>query len=584
MAIKTVSSDAGDSPDYSTVSAAISGATDGDEIEIFDGVSNGVYAEGLAFSGVNKALTFRPHEESEYDITLRAGGSTFPFLTGDNNIDKTLTFTDITFDGSNTTRDRVIYSLGRRDLVFTDCTVISGTSTKSCLLAANGTNTEDRIITLTNCIMTENGNAGENVIRMDDGSIVINGGTYTHLNIANVMIWLLDNLVDVEITDVAFVGNRKGIGVQPNATLASFVFNRNTFNGLNTVAVDLDNIVTLIDISDNVITNDGTNDATNIGIDLQDLDGQNNTFLKMTNNTITGVTTGIFAKVVGIDYLEVNNNTIICSGDQSQGGLMLGVNANYYDSYTDADATILGSIYNNVVIMNSMDTHCCLLGQGYNRLVVENNYFEGGDFCLVLKGRYNTYIGNVVYGNYGVYFVGGQYSVFEHNTVYATDINHPDFNSAFRIAQNTDTSPQRPIGNIVRKNIFHAGDSPYAFRLDQAAGNTEHYNTIMDYNCFYGGSSGLINMDGATKTLAEAQVLWNDPTAWNSTLYFLNNAANSINVDPLFVNPVDGNFRLKSTSACLNTGQPTVNEGVTSFGTWQARQYPNLNNYLNRGR
>jgi hypothetical protein len=61
---------------------------------------------------------------------------------------------------------------------------------------------------------------------------------------------------------------------------------------------------------------------------------------------------------------------------------------------------------------------------------------------------------------------------------------------------------------------------------------------------------------------------------WNC---FYNNGSNwtlrngDIVADPQFMNAAGGDFRLKPTSPCLNTGKPTLGGGYTSIGTWQRK-------------
>jgi hypothetical protein len=61
---------------------------------------------------------------------------------------------------------------------------------------------------------------------------------------------------------------------------------------------------------------------------------------------------------------------------------------------------------------------------------------------------------------------------------------------------------------------------------------------------------------------------------WNC---FYNNGSNwtlrngDIVADPQFMNAAGGDFRLKPTSPCLNTGKPTLGGGYTSMGVWQRK-------------
>jgi hypothetical protein len=51
----------------------------------------------------------------------------------------------------------------------------------------------------------------------------------------------------------------------------------------------------------------------------------------------------------------------------------------------------------------------------------------------------------------------------------------------------------------------------------------------------------------------------------------------SLFLDPLLYSPSTGNFKLKSTSPCLNTGEPTPDDGFTSIGAWQRKSMLGVN-------
>jgi hypothetical protein len=61
---------------------------------------------------------------------------------------------------------------------------------------------------------------------------------------------------------------------------------------------------------------------------------------------------------------------------------------------------------------------------------------------------------------------------------------------------------------------------------------------------------------------------------WNC---FYNNGSNwtlrngDVVADPQFMDAAGGDFRLKPTSPCLNTGKPTLNSGYTDIGAWQRK-------------
>lgn len=104
-----------------------------------------------------------------------------------------------------------------------------------------------------------------------------------------------------------------------------------------------------------------------------------------------------------------------------------------------------------------------------------------------------------------------------------------------------------PCSVTIFSSIFVVAVGVTAIQIN-AAGGTVLYN---DYNCF-------IEIDGTPAT-----AFANDYAGGEVTLI----GKHSIEVDPLFMDPANGNFGLKSESPCLMTGKPIL-DGYMSIGAW----------------
>lgn len=111
---------------------------------------------------------------------------------------------------------------------------------------------------------------------------------------------------------------------------------------------------------------------------------------------------------------------------------------------------------------------------------------------------------------------------------------------------------------IIRSNIFLNGDQSANFdsAVLHCAGTYLPYNKnpLCGYNIFYDNDRNF--RDNGTTQLCSAQ-----PT-------------DLVDVDPKCADVANGDFSLLPTSPCLNTGITTVNNGFTSIGAWQRKQYP----------
>lgn len=134
---------------------------------------------------------------------------------------------------------------------------------------------------------------------------------------------------------------------------------------------------------------------------------------------------------------------------------------------------------------------------------------------------------------------------------------------------------------VIRNNIFNIVGS--VTTVIEAV-----YSSVITNNVIYEGSGGAI----ATGLLLsyKAHLVYNNIIigcttsitdnngihfgGWNC---FYNNGSDwtlrdgDIVADPQFMNAPNGDFRLKPTSPCLNTGKPTIGDGYTNIGAWQRK-------------
>jgi hypothetical protein len=135
--------------------------------------------------------------------------------------------------------------------------------------------------------------------------------------------------------------------------------------------------------------------------------------------------------------------------------------------------------------------------------------------------------------------------------------------------------------NVIERNIFNITGTVGAVIQIGRAG-------LLANNVIYEGSGGNITDGIKIETNGQSTAIYNNIIVgctksindlatvnfggWNC---FYNNGSNwvlrdgDIAADPQFMDAVNGNFKLKPTSPCLNAGKPTMLSGYTSIGVWQ---------------
>jgi hypothetical protein len=127
--------------------------------------------------------------------------------------------------------------------------------------------------------------------------------------------------------------------------------------------------------------------------------------------------------------------------------------------------------------------------------------------------------------------------------------------SVISLANNTSNLAGFIANNVIYKNA--GGTIANGINIPYTITNAMIFNNII------AGCTTSIN-DLATVSFGGWNCFYNNGSNWT-----LRNG--DIVADPQFMNAPNGDFRLKPTSPCLNTGKPTLGGGYTSIGAWQRK-------------
>jgi hypothetical protein len=295
--------------------------------------------------------------------------------------------------------------------------------------------------------------------------------------------------------------------------------------------------------------------------------------------------------------VDVNNNVTIKGyystiGDQDYGGTyykdpdhgwaVINANNGAFNVFNAGDKNRLRWCNLKTINVNSnyysLDLTPTAYKYGY---VVQNCWFTGGYKAITSIYLYALIIQDCKFtGSYTNYVV-----CFDTNTCRGTVVEGCQFAHSNAIA----SIYYYAYGlHIVYNNIFNiSGAVTNVINLSYSTDGLMGF--IVD-NVIYENAGGAItNGINIPNTNANAMIFnniivgcttsINDAAGinfggWNC---FYNNGSNwtlrngDIVADPQFMNAPNGDFRLKPTSPCLNTGKPTLNSGYTDIGTWQRK-------------
>ena len=346
-----------------------------------------------------------------------------------------------------------------------------------------------------------------------------------------------------------------------------------TFYTAKSEIFELYNVITTLHISGNTITGaTGANDCFFVkGSNLTSI-----TTANIFNNTGTNLENGIDIDLKCRMFIYNNDLTI-----NQDSGVENGINIGSNDTTDESEA--VSTLLDDIIIMNNKirftgadNAHGIFIGGDCCGAIVANNYVNGGNYGIVIKGKACHVWGNVVVGANTLYLAGAQGCIVNGNTCYCNS------GSAFLVGDNNGFGTARnPESNVVINNIFYAtSGADYAMSWGAIATSL---SCFFDYNCYYGGGTALLkhnNKEYTTLALLLADGNWLAATGTNMDTH-------SINRNPGFINPASYDFRLANISPCLNTGiRPLCGNttlGHTTMGSFNPRgtgpTYTNRNRY-----
>jgi hypothetical protein len=299
-----------------------------------------------------------------------------------------------------------------------------------------------------------------------------------------------------------------------------------------------------------------------------------------------------------VDNVNLNSVTIkgyyLSSGDQDFGGayykdpnhgwVIIDANNGNYNVFGNV-ANVSGLAWKNIKTINVNTAYSPFYifpGSAQRGHIFQNLFLTGGKWGLFLDRLRNFVIMNCEFtGSFGT--VSGEAVIRTASNVTGNMIMR---DCLFAI---TNTHRVVSIGATVQgfdisNNIFNISgtvvDCIYTANEGVIANNVIYENSGgaitngIKYSAINRGSAVFNSIIvGCTKSIDDPATYINFG-GWNC---FYNNGSDwtlrvgDIVADPQFMNAANGDFRLKPTSPCLNTGKQTLNSGYTDIGTWQRK-------------
>lgn len=224
--------------------------------------------------------------------------------------------------------------------------------------------------------------------------------------------------------------------------------------------------------------------------------------------------------------------------------------------------------------------------------IIENNTAQMNDFgshstmFFIANGsgtiRYNVITGyvsshNVSANNIIIGINLGSGSIYGNEI---RDVPIADILSGYFAAIGCTDSKISEIRNNVIFNVTHEETETLAGAIYLGGGTVcdAMYNNII-MSCTYGFNSGS---NVGYSAFTEYNCIYDTDNDYTGT--GIVNNGNNITSDPKFKDATSGDFRLRNSSPCLNTGKPTLNSGFSDMGAWQRQSGITRNNWNSRSR
>jgi hypothetical protein len=259
------------------------------------------------------------------------------------------------------------------------------------------------------------------------------------------------------------------------------------------------------------------------------------------------------------EYIYINGGNYYNNGkagvDGSDCSSVEIIGATFYDNGFEAAAT--GQVGIQSILTSLKVDHCTFstvcetdrAGYGINAIYcksasITNNIFTGtgvyaSGATILVGGSGGIAIirNNVISGNQGT----NAYGIYTGTSLSSVEISN-------NVIYNCERGIRLGItASAVFNNIFMSCDGLAAVDMD--VDDAYKNDLFTGYNCFYNNTANFYDRGGGGTADQKK--------------------ATDITADPQFVDVANGDFRLKATSPCLNTGKTTLNDGKTTIGAWQ---------------
>jgi len=362
-------------------------------------------------------------------------------------------------------------------------------------------------------------------------------------------------VTDITISNSTITSNGTGVCLWTesidNVTLDTCVITSGT-NPVIKVTADLGSI----DVKDCTIDDSGVSveyvvqtSAVDAAID----------YIRFTGNTCALGMRGVIVDEFADTAIIEDNTMTITNNATASHCFMIG-----NDSQTTTNPIANCSIQNNTITYAGTHTgHAVLVGGNVNNAEVSYNKIIGtglatdNAFGIVLKGNGNNVHHNTVKARVPLIIKGSLYNKVFNNTFLCTGATG---SRALELLDDTDTTK----GNYFCNNIFDGSGGLYAVYYQNNAAN----NNRFEYNCYVLGATSMF-YDGAANRASVAAMQTN---LWASAaLLWTDNGTGSVESSPRFMDASINDYRLASSSPCINTGKQTISSGYTDIGEWQRK-------------
>ena len=499
--------------EQASINAAIDAANTGDNI-IVSTITDTVQIYLSAASVNGKTLTVVADTGATVIVKPTSG---WPILGQDIANTGNVSFTDITFDTADTTRDETVSLTGDIDLTFTRCTF---NAQDQCLQAPTGTDAINRNFTFTDCELNVS-ETGDCIDITDCASLTVSDCTLT--GVATYANFDLNGTCgDISISNCEGTGGRM---IEFDGAFSDIYIDN--YNGTFTQDVS-GNYVNI----DSGVTTVGEVRVTNCnlslprgGVKVESSVITGKTYIANNDITVTSAATGDSPAVqVGFEYStqtqwELLQNNTVGQIRKNDGVIYIchqaiasataasepGTGADW-KQYWEEFSTKRAIIENNTLAYSTPDqAHALFVGYGPDNTLIKGNTVSGGNWQIVSKANGCVIIENICDGIKTCLIAAGDSNTVLNNVFRATSDYAFIFSSQDSLKYTSDNYVANNLMSISSVNVVWSDEN-----------NPTDGGDFVDRNVYYRSDGGdIVRLGGENRTLSELVIQW----AAQSTLY-----------------------------------------------------------------